>query len=211
MSHFRYHLRRRTSGFTLLELLVALAIFGVVAAMAYGGLRSVLNTRAAAEKQAAELAELQLGFTRMERDIEQIVARGVRDSLGDRQPALRGESGGETLLEFTRTGWRNPSGQARSHLQRIAYRLKEGQLVRLSWSALDQGPSAEPQESVLLDNVTAVEVQFLDKSLAEQALWPKPDAAANNEKDTLPRAIQVSVEIKGWGRINRLFRVVGEG
>ncbi|MBI3344495.1 MAG: type II secretion system minor pseudopilin GspJ [Gammaproteobacteria bacterium] len=211
MSHFRYHFRRRTSGFTLLELLVALAIFGVVAAMAYGGLQSVLNTRAASDKQAAELAELQLGFTRMERDIEQIVARSVRDGLGDRQPALRGESGGETLLEFTRTGWRNPAGQARSHLQRIAYQLKEGRLVRLSWSVLDQGPSAEPQESVLLDNVTAVEVQFLDKSLAEQALWPKPDAAANNEKVTLPRAIQVSVEIKGWGRINRLFRVVGEG
>lgn len=195
----------------MLELLVALAIFGVVAAMAYGGLQSVLNTRAASDKQAAELAALQLGFTRMERDIEQIVARSVRDSLGDRQPALRGESGGETLLEFTRTGWRNPSGQARSHLQRIAYQLKEGRLLRLSWSALDQGPSAEPQESVLLDNVTAVEVQFLDKTLAEQALWPKPDAAANNEKDTLPRAIQVSVEIKGWGRINRVFRVVGEG
>ena len=205
------NLRCTMRGFTLLELLVALAIFGVVAAMAFGGLRSVLDTRAASERQAAELAALQLGFTRMERDIEQIVARSIRDSLGDRQPALRGEPGGDTLLEFTRTGWRNPAGQARSHLQRVAYQLKEGQLLRLHWNALDQGPSAEPQESVLLNNVTAVDVQFLDKNLAAQALWPKPEAAANNEKNTLPRAIQVSVDIKGWGRINRLFRVVGEG
>ena len=205
------NLRCTMRGFTLLELLVALAIFGVVAAMAFGGLRSVLDTRAASERQAAELAALQLGFTRMERDIEQIVARSIRDSLGDRQPALRGEPGGDTLLEFTRTGWRNPAGQARSHLQRVAYQLKEGQLLRLNWNALDQGPSAEPQESVLLNNVTAVDVQFLDKNLAAQALWPKPEAAANNEKNTLPRAIQVSVDIKGWGRINRLFRVVGEG
>ncbi len=211
MSRFRSQLRGSAPGFTLLELLVALAIFGVVAAMAYGGLQNALDTRAAADKQAAELAELQLGFTRMERDLEQIVARSVRDSLGDRQPALRGEPGSETLLEFTRTGWRNPAGQTRSHLQRVAYRLKEGQLLRLSWNVLDQGPAAEPQQSVLLDNVSAVEVQFLDKSLAEQALWPKPEAAANNEKNTLPRAIQMSVEIKGWGRINRLFRVVGEG
>ena len=46
-------------GFTLLELLVALAIFGLLAAMSYSGLQAVLQQQSYTEEAATRLGELQ--------------------------------------------------------------------------------------------------------------------------------------------------------
>ena len=111
-------------GFTLIELLVALLVFAVMSVLAYGGLRSVLDASAGAGAHADRLASLQRTFMALARDVEQLADREIRDEYGDRQPALR-VGADERLLELTRAGWRNPAGQTRSTLQRVAYRLDE--------------------------------------------------------------------------------------
>jgi general secretion pathway protein J len=70
-------------GFTLLELLVALAIFAVLATMAYAALNSVLTARKQVEAKSARLSALQTALMIMERDVEQAVPRGIRDEFGD--------------------------------------------------------------------------------------------------------------------------------
>jgi len=77
-----------THGFTLLELLVALAVFAIMAAAAYSGLRSVLFTHATLEQENRRLAAVQLTVFRFEQDIEQIVSRGIRDEYGESHPRL---------------------------------------------------------------------------------------------------------------------------
>jgi len=77
-------------GFTLLELLVALAVFAIMSIAAYSGLRNVLFTRAAVEEQTRRLAAVQLAVFRLEQDIEQTVPRGIRDEYGEPQAALVG-------------------------------------------------------------------------------------------------------------------------
>jgi general secretion pathway protein J len=204
--------RRRSGGFTLLELLVALAIFAVLATMAYTALDSVLNARKEVAKRMSRLSELQTTFMVMERDIEQTVGRAVRDEFGDEQPALQGGGVGTTLLTLTRTGWRNPLGLARSNLQRVAYGFSNQQLMRVNWNSLDRGPGSEPYSEVLLEGVSAVEVRFLTQDRQWLGYWP-PETGSNQEQEqktaVLPRAIEVSVDADGWGRIVRLFRVPG--
>jgi general secretion pathway protein J len=202
--------RRRSAGFTLLELLVALAIFAVLATMAYTALNAVLNARKEVEKRAVRLAELQTTFMVMERDIEQTVARAVRDELGDEQPALQGGGVGITVLTLTRTGWRNPLGAARSDLQRVSYGFENQQLSRASWSNLDRGPGNVPYTEVLLNGVSAVEVRFLTQDRQWLGYWPpEADGGQQQTAAVLPRAIEISVDADGWGRITRLFRVPG--
>jgi len=202
---------RRNAGFTLLELLVSLAIFALLATMAYTALNTVLNARKEVDQRAARLTELQTAFMVMERDIEEAVARPVRDDLGDEQAALKGGGVGITILSLTRTGWRNPLGVARSDLQRVAYGFTNQQLLRESWSSLDRAPGSEPYREVLINGVSAVDVRFLGQDRQWLSYWP-PDSGNTTQPAAavlMPRAIEISVDVDGWGRIVRLFRVPG--
>jgi len=202
---------RRAGGFTLLELLVALAIFAVLATIAYGALNSVLTARRQVEAKGERLAALQTTLIVMERDVEEAVPREVRDELGDRQPALLGGGTGTMVLTLTRDGWRNPLGLARSNLQRVAYLFNDGQLRRESWSVLDRAPDTVSYDEVLLDKVTAVDVRFLGGDGQWSDYWPPQSTTGQAAALDVPppRAIEVSLDLSDFGRITRLFRVPG--
>jgi len=201
-------------GFTLLELLVALVVFAIMAVAAYSGLSNVLFTRAAVETENRRLAMTQLAFYRLAQDLEQVVQRGVRDEYGEAQPALRGNVQDSEALLFTRTGWDNPLGQPRATLQRVAYRLREGRLWRLYWTVLDRGGLTEPHEIMLLDRVRELRLRFLDQDNAWRNDWPPPadnssDPARKPKPDQLPRAVEISLTLEDWGEITRLLLLPG--
>ena len=167
-------------GFTLLELLVALAVFAIMSIAAYSGLSNVLFTRAAVETENRRLAMAQLAFHRLGQDLEQVIPRSVRDESGEPEPALRGNTQDSEALLFTRAGWDNPLGQPRANLQRVAYRLREGRLWRLHGDALDRGGLAEPREIMLLDRVRELRLRFLDQDDAWRNDWPPPADGLND-------------------------------
>ena len=204
-------------GFTLLELLVALAVFAIMAIAAYSGLRNVLFTRAAVETENRRLAMVQLAVFRLDQDLSQILPRGVRDEYGEPQPALRGNIQDSEALLFTRSGWDNPLGQSRATLQRVAYRLRDGRLWRLHWDVLDRGGLAEPREIMLVDRVRDLQLRFLDEEDTWRNDWP-PQADQTTGPDSkerkpgpepLPRAIEISLTLEDWGEITRLLLLPG--
>ncbi len=198
---------KRQRGLTLLELLVAMAVFAVIGATAYSGLDTVLATRAALAERSEQLRRLQLGMEWLRRDLEQLVARPVRDSFGGVQPALVGDTRGPVLLSLTRSGYANPLATQRSGLQRLRYRWDGDRLLRstspvLDGADLDQAPAAE-----LLMGVTAVRIRFLDSQNRWESRWPVPPAEPDSA--VLPRAIEVELELDGWGTVRRVFLMVG--
>ena len=197
-------------GFTLLELLVALAVFSIMSIAAYSGLRNVLFTRAAVEAQSQRLAAVQLAVYRLEQDIEQAMPRSIRDEYGDPQAALLGDELSDDRLALTRAGWDNPLGQPRANVQRVAYRLREGRLWRLHWPVLDRGGRIEPRETLLLDQVRAFKVRFLDRNEWRND-WPPPANAETDPKipDPMPRAVEISLTLEDWGEITRLLPLPG--
>ncbi|MES1938960.1 general secretion pathway protein J [Salinisphaera sp. T5B8] len=209
---------RAQNGFTLIELLIAIAVFVVMAAMAYGGLSSVISTRETVSAALDRSKTLQMSIWRMRGDIEQIVNRPIRDSFGDSQPALFGSP--DIGLQFTRNGWRNPLGDIRSNLQRVAYRIDEDDnLVRAHWRVLDRAQDSAPVESVLFENVSNVEWRFLDSNREWQDRWPADtsigaslsgaptQAGAGNYEP--PLAIELRLTTPTWGDLRFLFMIPG--
>lgn len=198
--------RAHASGFTLIELLVAITIFAIIAALAYGGLDSVIRQREKNTEAMQQIRTVQLAVTIMERDFSQLEPRTVRDALqGAPLPAFIGGPENLPQVEFTRGGWSNPLAEVRSTQQRVAYELDNGKLTRLSWSELDRTSNAEPLKQVLLTGVTAFSMRYMDSNGQWQDQWPPLNTNANQFLARLPRAVEVKLTVKGWGEFTRLF------
>lgn len=195
------------AGFTLLEMLVALAIFALLAVMSYSGLRSVLDQQQAIEQQAERLGDLQKAYMLMQRDFEQALVREVRDEFGDNQPAL---AGGDNI-QFTRGGWSNPLQKPRSSLQRVGYAWEDGELVRYSWQVLDRAQDSQAFRQPVLEDVAALDFRYLSAGQEWVAQWPEPvfDAEAEQDAPVLPVAVEVSIEHEYFGQLVWLFGMPG--
>jgi general secretion pathway protein J len=197
----------RSRGFTLFELLVAIAILAIISAMAYSGLMQVMNARQQIKVTETRLAEIQLAFLNFERDLRQVVHRPIRDQYGDERPSMAGQ--GEYLLELTRGGVRNPAHVARSLLQRVAYVVEDDNLERLNWLVLDQAQDSVPLKQILLKKISSVDIRFLDPTGNWSNDWPPAATSASGSatlpQDALPRAVSVKLDLPDVGNIERIF------
>lgn len=201
----------RARGFTLLEMLVAVTIFAILAALAFGGWIAVMQQYDATHAMQARLQEIRRAVTLLERDLFQIENRPIREAFqGDVLPALRGGVNDLLPIEFTRGGWRNPARVVRSSLQRIAWQWEDGTLYRLHWQVLDQAQDSEPVRLEVLSEVEEFALRFLDANGAWHEQWPpidslSPSALPGEEK--LPIAIEFVIELEDAGRIRRLVEL----
>jgi len=194
-------------GFTLLELLIALSMFAVLSTLSFGGLNSVLRARDASVEASARLADLQIAMSVLQGDVGQSVARPVRDELGDALAAMQGMAGMDPVLELTRNGWLHGGGKPGSELRRVAYRVSEQVLYRQTWPVLDRAHDSEVSEFKLMEGVQALQLRFLDQEGEWQPAWPPAGDDARGAE--LPRALELSLDLEGWGVLRRLFRVNG--
>jgi general secretion pathway protein J len=206
------------AGFTLLEVLLAMAITAMVAVMAYGGLHAAMNAAERHGEQVGRLGEVQTALGWLVRDLRLSVDRPVRDAEGEEQPALRGDAVEEYWLELTRTGWGNQRGQRHGSLQRVRYRLDpDGQLWREHWLVLDRIDDDEQdlQRVRLLSGVNRVALRFLDGKAGDAASrelggeWVERWPATRGAK-LLPLAVEVELDIDGFGTVKRVVGLANE-
>jgi len=206
----RVWIKSSAAGFTLLELLVAVATFAILSAMAYGGLRNVIDNSQQTDITMQRLQEVQMAMLKISRDFSQLTQRSIRDEYGNSKDYLLAGAGDDILVEFTRGGRRNPAELQRSHLQRVAYRLEESQLYRLDWPHLDRTQEMQPYESLLLSEIESMRVRFLDQNREWHDVWPPLNAApqADQSSEAIV-AVEVTLELQDWGELLRIFRVSG--
>jgi general secretion pathway protein J len=200
-------MKPRFSGFSLIELLVALAVFATMAALAYGGLDSVARTRAELGRQQAAFRDLMRGVGLIERDLRQAIARPVRGNYGESLPALIGSSG---HIEFTRTGFANPLAEPRSNLERVLYELDDSALKRGNYPVLDRAPGTTPHLTSLRGGVDTFRLRYLDAGNHWSDSWPPPEAAAAAPDllVQLPRAVEFRIGTSDYGEITGTVELV---
>ncbi|NWO05932.1 MAG: type II secretion system minor pseudopilin GspJ [Alteromonadaceae bacterium] len=199
----------KQQGFTLMEVLIAVAITAVIGLGVWQVLGSVVNTRERVDHLAEQFDGLQKAMLLLERDLTQVVNRPARDIYGDFQPALSTREQGFDLL-LTRQGWRNPLGLRRSGLQRAGWEYTGNELRRHYWPMVDRGQEEQGRAVTLLDDVKTFDIRFWDANGRQRQQWPTDEMMAGlmpgRRPDTpLPRGIEVTLEHGQLGEITRIF------
>ncbi len=208
----------RVSGFTLIEVLIALSITAFVSAIAYTSLSSVLTGVDGLRETTDRTHEINRAFMILSRDLRQFVDRPVRDEFGQREPAFSGGDLARFTLSFTRTGWHNSIGNPRSNLQRVNYRLEDEGLWRDSYPVLDRAGDTEPDTVLLLDGVEELRLGFLGSldqvqvgtrnAALETTSWAEnwvADASAPDQQLNPPVAVEMTFLLSDLGEIRRLY------
>lgn len=227
MSQIRTRKSHR-SGFTLIELLVAMSIFAIMSTAMYTVFSSYQQTKEITDRDARRLADLQRFFGQFGREINQAAPRPVRDEFGSEEP-LPAMKGSAETLEFTRGGWNQPpfASVMRSELQRVAYALEEGRLVREQWLVLDRAEDTRPIRTPVLEGVNEVKFKYFylneNGEVEESAVWPLAlNSNSNNQQQQtsiwpprkdqvgLPVLLQITLTLPDVGTISRNFALAKE-
>lgn len=199
--------RNKHQGFTLIEMLVALAIMAMLSIAAYQVLYQVQLSNAVSKDRTKRFNEVQKAMVVMSSDFRQIAARSFRSN--DKEPFdqlvvwKKGVLGGDDYgLLFTRFGWSNPQQQfPRGDVAKVGYHLNNNTLERVWWNYPDTTKGDNGTVMPLLTHVEKFSVRFYGKKKWNDE-W--------DDDDTLPQAIAIELTLSDYGKIERIFLVPGD-
>lgn len=193
----------RELGFTLIEMMIALMIFGMITAAGVALLTMTVRTQATSDRLLEALAAERRTNALLIADLGQAAPRPWRDADGRPQQAFVGGAGDQMLLlAVVRRGW-DDSESARLSVQRVEYRLREGRLERWSYAAVDGGAPAVT--ATLLDNVRQIRLRYRDRRGDWHRVWDPTNPVQ------LPAAVEMVSDSAGQGLVRALFLVGGTG
>lgn len=196
--------RSRHAGFTLLELLVAIAVLSLVSLIAWRGLDSLVHTRERLQPRAEEVRELLVAFGQIERDLAQVVNTSFVPISAAPVIVRTGTPAGFAMVRFAPVIEGSPNA-----LQQVIYEVRAGRLVRLSslpTLAIGAPTAAELIETPLLADVQALQIRVWQAGQG----WAPPAAASSPNPRAAPAGLEVTVE-RADGRQYRRVLLVGMG
>ena len=182
-------------GFTLLEVLIAMAITAIVAALSFASIDQAMNSVEGLRRQGERISELNRAWGLLTRDLQHFVTRDVRNEFGGVDAPLTGGEIANSSLVFTRTGWHNTIG-------------------REYWLVLDRTSESEPLRVALLEGVESIEFRFLPASFAigprefETEEWPEAWAVGGTGSAAgIPEAVEIRLTLEDWGEVKWLYEL----
>ncbi|MBL4761926.1 MAG: type II secretion system minor pseudopilin GspJ [Gammaproteobacteria bacterium] len=161
----------RQRGFTLIEVLIAVAIMTIVSVMAFTSLGFITSSQEYIGLKQSQVAALQYTYQMIKQDTQQSIARTVRDQLGSKQGGFK-TSYDDVFLSITRLGRSNPANLSRSELQFINYQLKDGQLTRFTHPTINSAADSLGIPLTFDLELEEVSVRFLDSEGRWHTSWP---------------------------------------
>ena len=204
-------------GFTLVEVLIAMAITTLISVVAYTGLSSALSGAESLRSASGRAHDINQTLAMLSRDLRQVVNRPVVDEFGQVVPALMGGEMAREPLALTRAGWHNSTAAPRSTLQRVRWWLEDERLWRGYFPVLDRTAGTEPVETAILEGVERFELRFLPtlsavesdrNDVIDRRNWRDSwiaDLSQPGQMPSPPAAVEVLMEVAGLGELRRTY------
>ncbi|MGE6245096.1 type II secretion system minor pseudopilin GspJ [Psychrobacter proteolyticus] len=190
---------RHQRGFTLLELMVAMAIFAMLAVAGWQVFDGVNRARERAQFHADNLAVLQYAYLQLQQDMGQIIpyqevttqsvsvvnnkpqsSEQINEISPEPFMSLDGEH-----ISFVRFANPDPRYQSSNSLQRIEYIFADERLIRRQYTSMEGGRDSVSLDSILLEGVTAGSWQAYLPELSTK--FPNDDASSGSSTNTAMR------------------------
>jgi general secretion pathway protein J len=164
-------MRARDQGFTLVEMMVALFIFALIAAAGVTLLGVGVRAQAAATAELERTGGLRRMSVLLANDLAQAVPRTARGGDGAVLRAFTGNDGSSDplVMGYVRAGWSNPDGVMRAGVQRVDIVLNEGRLERHGHRDVDGNSPAAV--IVLADDVGTISTRYRDDKGEWRPRW----------------------------------------
>lgn len=191
----------RNKGFTLIEVLLAIAIFTMISLATFSVFDGVMQSEKFSNDKMQRLNNIQRAWLVIERDFLQIAQRSMRiEGEAPLDNFIHADNGSfssnNEAIAFVRNGWTNPGLLIpRGDLQSVAYRIEEETLERLHFNFVDAVVGEEPKVRKLIENVKSFDIEYHYKKKWQSTLI----------KNEMPKAIKLSIETEDIGIIERKF------
>jgi general secretion pathway protein J len=197
---FRASPQSAENGFTLVELMVSLFIFGLIGVAGVSLLTFSVRAQASAAARLDDMAQDRRLAVLLTSDLAQALPRISRALNGNPARAFEGADGSRNglLMGYVRAGWSSPGSGAHSGIQRVDIVLDKGRIERRAYPMTDGTTFANT--ALLADNVESVGLRYRGK-----ADWrPTWDIS---RLDEMPRAVELTIKRKAHAALLTTFLV----
>lgn len=190
---------RMQGGFTLIELIVVMAILVLLSVISYRALVTALETRQVVDEYSEQLREFELGVFLLTRDLQQIqVSPTINDKLPFSGRIGQGEQQSGELFRLQRA----PNATMLRGVTEVAYRLENGQLwqdVDSAQNASGAGDKGDKRLSTpILKHIDHLAVTFYDDNGKARYHWQDP---------TPPAVVKIILQHQRYGKLEIKERV----
>lgn len=189
---------KKSAAFTLIELLIALAIFAILALTTTYALTAALNTKKRLTESSIYLQQLKLTYLILRQDSMNAIPRPVIIRDMRQAPAFIGNA---SKIEFTRDGVQSPLEENLTSQRRIIYDCTGGKLIRHAFLRVDSENNTLSQKNILLTDLTHCSFDFLNEKSTWLVPWESQVNTKNHIGELLPRAVRLKISIKNQGNM----------
>lgn len=194
-------------GFTLLEIIIAVAIFAIISIVISTVLYVIINAQENIQNTTERLSQLQMAMSMIEQDVSQIALKNFHD---ENNRTIGPMNANQESFSITTSSYVNPDARfARSELRRISYVVEEGNLYRIS-EPLKVTEGEAIQKRLILQHVNQMRLRYL----TQNNRWlPRMGSymvsfVSDSTIRLLPKGIEIQLDVETWGTVE-IFCLIG--
>jgi general secretion pathway protein J len=197
---------KKNRGFTLIEIIIAIIIYSIIATISYRIVTSLIITKQVTDEEQNKWSNLSLLMSHLSNDWNKSIPLSVRDQYGNLLPPLQGKDKlvgmSDAQLEFTVNGYlpNNLFYNTVIPPKRIGYRFYNGAIYLITWPMLNRVQQTRPEITLMMDGIKSFNLEYMYPDQTWKPVWPPLTATESN---VMPKSFRLKMVLKTGEEINR--------